>query len=123
VVWTTPHRRRTGTLARETNPTVAERELAKLDEVRATTKPDMTASGITPDHPIPSGPAALRATRADRAPEPRDRLRVPRDGLDQRGQARPVLAKLLLGRVRHLLVRGPAHGMRRAMRPGGLPGR
>ena len=62
MVWTTPHRRRTGTLAMETNPTVAERELAKLDEVRATTKPHMTVSAITPDHPIPAGPRA-RATR------------------------------------------------------------
>ena len=56
MVWTAPHRRRTGTLAMETNPTVTERELAKLDEVRATTKPNMTASAITPDHPIPAGP-------------------------------------------------------------------
>ena len=34
-MWTTPHRRRTWTLAMETNRTAAERELAKLNEVSA----------------------------------------------------------------------------------------
>jgi hypothetical protein len=60
----------------ETNPTVAERELAKLNEVRATTKPDLTASTITPDDPIPSGPARPCAPHPTPAPiERRNRAR------------------------------------------------